>query len=94
MVKLFSTFREAAGIEQVSIENAKDVRTMLKVLADKFGPEFKARLFGKDSRLRSSVVILVNGHSIKIGQGLDTPLSSGDAVTTDLVAIFETVGGG
>ena len=81
-------------MEHISIEKAKDVRSLLKFLSEKFGPEFEARLFEKDSRLRSSAVILVNGHSIRIGRGLDTLLSSGDAITTDLVAIFEMVGGG
>ena len=95
VVKLFSSFREATGVDQINVANAKDVRSLLNILAEKFGPKFTDQLFEqRTSRLRSSVVILVNGHSIRIGQGLDTPLNSSDVVTTDTVAIFETVGGG
>lgn len=94
MVKLLSNFKEIAGASQVIIENAKDVRSLLNELVEKFGHEFESRLFEEGSRLRSSVVILVNGHSIRLGQGLDTPLSAGDILTADSVAIFETVGGG
>ena len=95
MVKFYSVFREIAKVDQMNLEGANDVDALLNLLVTRFGQMISEQLFdSKTSKLRNSVVILVNGHSIKLGQGLKTKLSTGDAVTADTVAIFEAVGGG
>jgi len=94
-VKLFSNFQEVAGVNQTDVATAKDVKSLLERLVEKFGSKLAEQLYEpKTSRLRDSVIILVNGHSIKMLNGVNTPLGSGDVVTTDVVAIFQSVGGG
>ena len=41
-----------------------------------------------------SLILLVNGHSVKMLEGLNTPLLEKDAITIDSVDIMEIVGGG
>jgi len=94
-VKLFSNFQEVTGVNQTDVPAAKDVKSLLERLVEKFGSKLAEQLYEpKTSRLRDSVIILVNGHSIKMLNGVNTPLRSGDVVMTDVVAIFQSVGGG
>jgi hypothetical protein len=44
--------------------------------------------------LSPSLILLVNGHSVKMLEGLNTPLLEKDAITIDSVDIMEIVGGG
>jgi len=95
-VKFFTNFREATGLSQIDIEpTPKDVRSLLDELVKKFGQKLAGQLFEpKSCRLRDNVVILINGHSIKLLEGLGTSLKSGDLVTGDVAAILQVVGGG
>lgn len=95
VVKLYSNFRQTAGVNQIRIADAKDVRSLLNILVERFGDKFANQLFEeKTAKLRKSVLILVNGHSIKTERELDTPLMADDVLTTDVVVILEAVGGG
>ena len=95
IVKFFSNIREATGVKEVTMLKAKDVKSLLDKLVEKFGPKFANILFKqRSSKLRRGVIVLLNGHSIRTLDGLNTPLQSGDVVITDVVAILQTVGGG
>ncbi len=95
-VKFYSTLREAAGVSELEIDPPpKTVRELLNVLNQKLGPKFADLVKEQDSpTVRSQLIILVNGHSVKLLKGLDTPLAEGDLVTGDIITIMETVGGG
>jgi hypothetical protein len=59
------------------------------------GPEVRPYIFERGTReLSPSLIMLVNGHSIRMLDGLGTPLLEKDAITIDSVDIMEIVGGG
>jgi len=95
-VKFFASVRQATGMSQVDLNPPpKDIRSLLNELVKRFGPNLANQLFEPGtSRMRDAVVILVNGHSIKLLEGLDTRLNSGDMVTSDVAEILQIVGGG
>ena len=87
-VKFFANFREAVGVENTEVKEAKDISSMLSALVARFGEKLKEQLYdGK--RLRESVNILVNGRGLDMEKGLDAKLKDGD-----VVAIFPPVSGG
>lgn len=96
-VNFYSSYlKEASGTESIHIsEEPKTVGELLDLLAAKLGAKFEERVYdSKQKVLKRAVVLLVNGHSVKMLQGMDTPLTSGDNVTIDTVEIVEIVGGG
>lgn len=96
-VNFYSTFlRQAAGGESVQLaQTPKTVRELLDMLASELGPRFVERVYDpREKALKRDFVLLVNGHSVKLLKGLETPLSSGDQVTFDTVDVVEVVGGG
>ncbi len=95
-VKLYTRLREAAGVSEVTVDpTPKTVRELLEKLVSRFGERFEDLIYERETEgVRSSVAILVNGHSIKLLRGLDTPLKSGDIVVGETIDIIEVVGGG
>ncbi|MBI5018570.1 MAG: MoaD/ThiS family protein [Deltaproteobacteria bacterium] len=74
-VKFIGLVRDAFGTPETQVE-ARGVEEALRLL--------DARHPGKileDERLRSAVLVLVNGHSITSLQGLGTELKPGDELT-------------
>ena len=88
-VKLFASFQEMAGTEQVEME-VSNVGEILHQLADRF-PRLESEMFTSPSRdkLRSKVKVMVNGRNIEFIDGLNTKVESGDRV-----AVFPPIAGG
>jgi molybdopterin converting factor small subunit len=86
----------AAGSEEIELpETVRNVGDLLDELARRLGPEARRLMFDPGTReLSPSVIILVNGHSVKMLEGLNTRLLEKDAVMIDSVDIMEIVGGG
>lgn len=96
-VNFYSSYlKEAAGGESILLaEKPRTVGELLDLLAARLGEKFEERVYDpKQKTLKRAVVLLVNGHSVKMLNGMDTPLSAGDNVTIDTVEIVEIVGGG
>jgi len=95
-VKLHGRLRMAAGSDEVEIpENVKNVGDLLEELARRLGPEVRKYVFDPGTKeLSPSLILLVNGHSVRMLDGLNTPLLEKDSVTIDSVDIMEIVGGG
>ena len=95
-VKLHGRLRLAAGSDHVEIPEAvHDVGQLLEALMRKLGPEVARYIFDPGTReLSPSLIMLVNGHSIRMLEGLNTPLLEKDTITIDSVDIMEIVGGG
>jgi molybdopterin synthase sulfur carrier subunit len=90
VVKFFASFREATGKGQESIEEVKNVASLLDELVRRFGEKLAEHLYHSDTReIRKTVNILVNGRSLDLPHELDTLLKDGD-----IVAIFPPVSGG
>jgi len=86
----------AAGTDQIELpETVKNVGDLLEALIQRTGPQARQYVYDPGTReLSPSLIMLVNGHSIKMLEGLDTPLLDKDTVTVDSVDIMEIVGGG
>ena len=95
-VKLHGRLRIAAGSDQIELpENVKNVGDLLEELLRRTGREAERYIFDPGTKeLSPSLILLVNGHSVKMLEGLNTPLLEKDAITIDSVDIMEIVGGG
>jgi len=95
-VLLHSRIREASGQGEIELHSMPTtVGELAFELAKRFGPKFPQLIFQeKGSKLRDNVIILVNGHSVRMLQGMETPLAAGDRVTADTLDVLELVGGG
>jgi len=96
LVKLHGRLRMAVGADEVEIsEKARNVGDLLEELTRRFGPEVRRHIFDPGTKeLSPSLIVLVNGHSVKMLEGLNTRLLEKDAITIDNVDIMEIVGGG
>ena len=95
-VKLHGRPRVIAGVEEIEIkQSVGTIRDLLGALTKMLGEGFRNYLLDRyTSNANSNVILLVNGHSIKMLEGLETPLLDKDTVTIDSVDILEIVGGG
>ena len=95
-LKLHGRIRSAVGLEEIDIpDKIGTVGELLQELDRKLGSESSRYIFDPaTNQLRPTLVILVNGHSVKMLQGLNTALNEHDTVIVDSIDIVETVGGG
>lgn len=95
-VLLHSRIRDVAGQRDIMLDRPPGtVGDLVRELARRFGPGFSQLVFKQNSSsLQDNVVILVNGHSIKMLQGMETRIAAGDRVLADTLDILEVVGGG
>ena len=95
-VKLHGRLRMSAGSEEIELpETVKNVGELLEELVRRTGQEARRYVFDANTKeLSPSLIMLVNGHSIKMLEGVNTPLLEKDTVTIDSVDIMEIVGGG
>ena len=95
-VKLHGRLRMAAGSDQIELpESVKNVGDVLDELVRRVGPDVRQYIFDPGTKeLSPTLIMLVNGHSIRMLEGLNTPLLEKDVVTIDSVDIMEIVGGG
>lgn len=95
-VKLHGRIRIAAGVSEITIsESVRTISDLLEELIRRFGDDFRRYVFGLGREdLSGNIVLLVDGHSIRMLEGLHTQLRTGNTVTMDTVDILEVVGGG
>jgi len=95
-VKLHGRVRAAAGTDEIELPHTvKTAGELLEELMRRLGPGFSRYIFDPGTHeISPTLVLLVNGHSIKMLEGLSTTLVERDTVTIDSVDIMEIVGGG
>ena len=95
-VRIHGRLRIAAGTDEVELpEGVSNVGDLLSEMTTRFGPEIRQYVFDPGTEnLSPSLVVLVNGHSIKMLKGTNTPLMEKDEISIDSVDITEIVGGG
>jgi sulfur-carrier protein len=88
-MRLFAPFRElfGAGESEIELDGSPNVRELLDALCG--SGEIKTRLYEDFGDLRSHVIVLINGKSIKALNGLSTGLQEGDEV-----ALLPPISGG
>jgi molybdopterin converting factor small subunit len=95
-VKLHGRFRMAAGTDEIEVPNTVgNIAELLEQLTNKLGLDVRNYMFEAGTgELSPRLIILVNGHSVKMLDGLRTHLAERDSITIDSVDIMEVVGGG
>ena len=95
-VRLHARFRMAAQSDYIELpDTVKNVGDVLRELIRGMGSEVSQFIFNPGTKeLSPSLIMLVNGHSIRLLEGPNTPLLEKDVVTIDSVDIMEIVGGG
>jgi len=95
-VKLYGRVRDYFSSPEVTVE--EDVRTvgeLVDVLNARSGSRLSEFFFDPGTReIRPSFIMLVNGHSIRLLQGLNTKLYGNNDIVIDNIDIMETEGGG
>jgi len=90
-------FQHLARISEIKleIEPGLSIKSLINIILSKY-PDLKTLLFDDNNghKLKSRLVILVDGHSIKLLNGLRTKLSTKDSVTFDRIDFISPVGGG
>ncbi|MCS7126215.1 MAG: MoaD family protein [Aigarchaeota archaeon] len=93
-VRLYSRLKEAVGRDEIILDQTpKNVGELIEDISKIFGEDFKKIVY-QDNRLRDNLMILVNGHSIKLLKGLETPLTETDNISIDVIDLVEIIGGG
>ncbi len=88
-LRFFATFREAVGQKTVhrEVDDGATVGDLLAALESEY--DGLAGELVVDGELREHLSVLLNGRDVVHQEGLDTPLSEGDAVS-----VFPPVAGG
>ncbi len=87
VVKFFANLRRISGTRESEV-HAASVRAALETLCAST-PGLEQAIFDEQGNVHPHVRIMVNGHDVALGQGLDTPVT-----TDDEIAIFPPIGGG
>lgn len=95
-VKLHGRFRMAAGTDEIEVpDTVRNVGHLLEQLTRRFGSDVRNYMFEEGTKeLSPRLIFLVNGHSVRMLEGLRTPLIGRDSIMIDSVDIIEVVGGG
>jgi molybdopterin synthase sulfur carrier subunit len=90
-VRFFTSLREITGKkkEEVQLQSTITVEELLTGLSKKYGEEFREYFYNEEGNVHDYLLILVNGKSTNVLQGLDTELKEGD-----IIAVLPPVGGG
>ncbi|MHA2296523.1 MAG: MoaD/ThiS family protein [Candidatus Hodarchaeales archaeon] len=91
---LYGQVAKAAGHKSLKLEfSGMTVGDLIEKLISLY-PNLADLLYTPTREISVQVNILVNGHSIKLLKGRETPLRAIDDVKIDRIDIIETVGGG
>jgi MoaD family protein len=89
IVRFFAGLREITKAELLRLTDPPaDVAALADVLVARYGKALQGAIMS-DEGLSEAVVVLVNGHNIRLSAGAATPLGADDEV-----AIFPMVSGG
>jgi len=87
-ITYYSMLRELTGKREEYLEVGNTIHSALQKLFEKYGDKLRKTLLKEDVP-HDSVIIALNGKSIKFLEGLDTNLKEGDKLT-----FFFAAGGG
>ena len=89
VIRFFASIRNITGVKEIEWgEPAPTLGDLLRLLSDRYGPEFRRWVLdGED--LGGSVLVVVNGNDARHQAGLATRLAA-----TDVVSILPIMAGG
>ena len=90
-IRFFTSLREITGrkIEKIQLTTPISVKQLLKILAEKYGNEFRDYIYNDNDQVRDFLSFLINGKNINNLNSFNTELNNGD-----IFAIIPPVGGG
>ena len=89
VIRFFASLRNSAGVKEVEWgEPTPTLGELLRLLSDRYGPDFRRWVLDGES-LGSSVMVVINGEDARHRAGLDTRLAA-----TDVVSLFPIMAGG
>ena len=74
---------------ETMVEEGATVRTLLSILSEEFGENFRTAVFDSEGELRRNIIIRHNGENIAVKNGLETLVEK-----EDVIAIMSAVAGG
>jgi molybdopterin converting factor small subunit len=84
-LNLFSPLSETAGVPELTLtlQDGDTLKSVLKVLVDRFGDKMRQHLFDTEGRLIPSWAVFLNQRVIPLNQpgALETPVSPQDEIT-------------
>ncbi len=89
VIRFFASIRSITGVKEVEWgELTPTLGALLRLLSDRYGPEFHRWVLDGEE-LGGSVMVVVNGNDARHQAGLATPLAA-----TDVVSILPIMAGG
>ncbi|MGZ7044585.1 MAG: MoaD/ThiS family protein [Methanobacterium sp.] len=88
-LKFLARFRDITGEKSLNIDYSGNLGSLIDILTEKYGNEFKDALFDNNGDLRDYMKVLVNGEDLQAIGGLD-----GEVKDNDEIVIFQTIAGG
>jgi MoaD family protein len=81
VIRFFASIRQLTGEAEVAwAEPTPTLGELLRLLSDRYGPEFRRWVLDGDA-LGGSILVMVNGDDPRHGAGLATPLAPTDAIS-------------
>jgi MoaD family protein len=89
LIRFFASVRNVTGIREIEwAEPAPTLGDLLRLLSDRYGPEFRRWVLDGEN-LGGSVMVVINGDDARHKAGLATRLAA-----TDVVSILPIMAGG
>ena len=89
VIRFFASIRSITGVKELEwSEPTPSVGDLLRLLSDRYGPEFRRWVLEGES-VGSSVLVVINGNDARHQGGLETRLAA-----TDVVSILPIMAGG
>ena len=89
VVRFFASIRNITGMKEIEwAEAAPTLGDLLRLLSDRYGPEFRRWVF-EGKGLGGSVMVVINGDDARHQAGLETRLAA-----TDVISILPIMAGG
>ncbi len=81
VIRFFASIRNITGVKEIEWgEPTATLGELLRLLSDRYGPEFRHWVLEGES-LGNSVMVVINGSDARHRAGLETPLLASDVVS-------------
>lgn len=87
-IKFLARFKDITGEKELEIDYDGEMSTLIDLLVEKYGEEFKEALLNKEGEFKDYIKILINGEDIRTINGSET------IGKEDEIVIFQTIAGG
>ena len=87
-VRYFAQLRDYTDCEQEIVAECESVQVLLQKLAARYDEPFRSKVLTSDgAKLNPEIFILVNGHHLRLLNGMETRLNESDEIA--LIPVIE-----